>query len=345
MAVSRGRSGLRRALAGVLAVALVAALGHLALWLVAVIRLEAEFVAWQTQCRDAGWTVTSDLPSWGGWPFEAALDVPRLSLGGGAAQIPGGFTWQGTGVRLAVTPMQPRVLQIRLGGPQRLRVAALPEVVIQADRLTFMLKLDRSGPAELAASGLRLRTDAGETMVGTLTGQGMAQRATGPDEAALAVSLAAEAVSLPGNWGLGSRIATVSADATLTGPLRPASTAAAYAAAWRDGGGTLQVSRFALGWGPLGLSAGATFRLDAQLQPAGSGTARIVGYGETLDALAAARVVAPRAATAAKAVLGLLATAPEGGGAPRIDVPFELQDRLFSVARFPLARVVEWVWQ
>ena len=92
------------------------------------------------------------------------------------------------------------------------------------------------------------------------------------------------------------------------------------AASWRDGGGSLEIQHLALDWGPLDLTASATLALDDQLQPMGAGSARLVGYAETLDALAPHGAISRSAATAAKAVLSLLANTPgrrQSAGASR----------------------------
>ena len=108
------------------------------------------------------------------------------------------------------------------------------------------------------------------------------------------------------------------------GRCRSGARLAEQAAAWRDGGGSLEIRHLALIWGPLDLTASATLALDDQLQPMGAGSARLVGYAETLDALAAHGAISRSAATAAKAVLSLLAHNPEDGSPPDVEVPLTL---------------------
>ena len=67
-------------------------------------------------------------------------------------------------------------------------------------------------------------------------------------------------------------------------------------------------------------------------------------YAETLDALAAHGVVSRSAATAAKAVLSLLANNPENGGPPDVDVPLKLKYRTLSMRQVPLVRLPELDW-
>jgi hypothetical protein len=143
---------------------------------------------------------------------------------------------------------------------------------------------------------------------------------------------------------LGPHVADLEAKAVLNGPLPAAGRPAEAAASWRDGGGSLEVQHLALSWGPLTLTASATLALDDQLQPMGAGNARIVGYAETLDALAAHAMISRSAATAAKAVLSLLANAPDEGSAPEVEVPLTLQYRTLSMRQVPLLRLPELDW-
>src|SRR5208283_22270 len=132
---------------------------------------------------------------------------------------------------------------------------------------------------------------------------------SGESHPAATFALSSEAIALPAGvkWPLGPNISSLTLDGTLNGKLPDAGDITRWAEAWRDGDGSLEIKHLALGWGPLGLTSSATLALDEQLQPMGSGNGRIVGYAETLDRLAAAGMLTKSAATAAKAVLSLMA--------------------------------------
>ena len=100
--------------------------------------------------------------------------------------------------------------------------------------------------------------------------------------------------------------------------------------------------------GLLGVAAAATLALDDQLQPMGTGSARLVGYPAALDALARTGTLSRSAATAAKAVLSLLATSPGGGEQDQVDVPLTLctaRNSRSSIRQIPLIRVPEVDWE
>ncbi len=348
----RPHSTARRLLTGFLAALAVLVAAHTGLWLFATGRLEDDLAAWQAQSRAAGWTTAAGSPVRTGWPLAAAIDVPDLSLAGGKADIPGGLAWRAAHTELAVAFLQPRQLRIRVAGQQHLRLSGLPEAAFTAEQFEVTVPLDPGAPilsADLAATGLHGSVAGGSVDIATLAMHTDDHPAAARGEAALAMTGSAEAIGLPGlgdgrAWPFGPRIASISFDAALTGPVPGMADLATRAAAWRDGGGMLELHRLALGWGPLGLSGSATMTLDEHMQPSGSATARVVGYDDTLDALAASGALAPRAAVAAKAILTILAKVPAGGGTPQVELPLTLSDRTLTAGRFPLLRVPELVW-
>jgi hypothetical protein len=353
----RRRPAIRRVMIALATALALLAAADAVLWHFAVTWLEADLALWQAQRRAAGWTVASGPPVRGGWPWAARLEIPLVTVTGGQADLPGGLSWRGGQVGLTVTLLRPRLLVVTVGGVQDVRLGGLPPFSFTTERFALEIPLGPDLPARSAAvgaAGLRVRTPAGEATIASLAGQGEARSAAGPGQPMLLFAASADSIALPDlGWALGPRIAAASLDATLVGPVPPGTGPGSRAAAWRDGGGTLDVRRFAVGWGPLGLTGSATLGLDAQLQPKGDATLRIVGAAATLDALAAARTITPRAAQAAGGVLALFARAPEGGGPPlvpegggppQIEVPLTLQDRTVALGYFPLVRIPAWVW-
>ncbi len=334
---------------------LVVIAGHTLLWRWAEQQLRAGFDAWAEGRRAAGWSVRAGEPVETGWPLAARLLVKQIAVEGGQNDLPGGFAWSADRVTLSVGLLRPRLLTIVADGAQSLRVGASPMIPYKADALRVEVPLEPGMPArsaDLFGSGLRAGVPAGRDRearaltVGLLRGHAAVQPGAAASEPGLSVQASVEAVALPAGvaWALGPRISSASVEAVLTGPIPRMPGFARRAAAWRDGGGALEVQRLALGWGPLGLTGSATLALDAHLQPMGTGNARIVGYAESLDALSSAGALNPRAALAVKALAGLIATTPEGGGPAELDVPLTLQDGTLSVRQIPVSRMPAMQW-
>jgi hypothetical protein len=323
-------------------------------WRLAERNLDDGFAAWIAGWRASGWTATTAKPVRGGWPLAATLNVPDVHLRGGDPDIPGGLTWKTDRLVLQIALMRPGTLEIASEGMQRLRLAEGQEIPYTADQLRMTLPLQPGAPprsATVTAQALRAGMPAGGDASASLTIGSLdlhldLKPAAQAGEAALQFSLNAEAVGLPAPFArpLGPRVAGLTLQGALDGPVPRAHPLGERASAWRDGGGTLEIQHLAVNWGPLDLTASATLALDEQQQPMGTGSARVVGYAETLDALAAHGVISKSAATAAKAVLSLLAHTPDDGGASDVEVPLTLQYRTLSMRQVPLLRLPEIDW-
>ena len=331
---------MRRALTIVLPCLLLAVLigGHTAAWFAASRYLGTGFDAWVAQRRAAGWQVAAGTPVRGGWPLAATLTVPDLTLEAGPEGAPGRVSWHAGLVVLSLAATSPDRLGIDLAGAQSLRIAPGPEVGFSADRLHVEVTLARAAPARtvgLEVRGLRAQGMA----MGLLTGQVVAGEA-------VTLTLSAEAIDLPPemNWAFGPHISSVAVDATVRGGLPPPGALPAMAEAWRDADGVVDVTHMALGWGPLGVAATGQGRLDEHLQPAGTADLHVIGYTKALEALAGQHVISKDAARAATAVLTLLSRAPQDGGAPEVQVPLVLKDRMVLMGKTPLVRVPDVVW-
>ena len=343
----------RRLLIGGVAILALLTAADTALWMIATARLQDELATWQARRRAAGWTVAAGPPQWAGWPLAAALILPDAVLTGGDQDLPGGLSWRAGQAELAVALLHPLRLRIRVAGPQHLRLSTLPEFDFAADRLEVSIPLDRAPadrlPLDFAVAGLRVAAATGPLDIASFALHVDTWPAAPGGEAVLAVACSAEAIDLPPlrharPWPVGSHIASAAFDTVLTGPWPGTGDVTARAAVWRDGGGKLEVPRLALGWGPLGLSASATAALDAQMQPMGAATARVLGYAATLEALTASGVLGPRVAQAIGAVLSLLARPAQQGGAPQVEVPVTVENRTLSLGPVPLVRLRELVW-
>jgi hypothetical protein len=237
-------------------------------------------------------------------------------------------------------------------GPAHVRVAGLQDLVVTGDEdwVSVPLVPGRSQAIDLHASGVRIEpaTGAWHATAGLLNAYATIADEVRVDqsEPAATFRMSAEAIALPTTvrWPLGANISSLSLDGVLNGRLPQTRNVTDWAEAWRDGGGSLAITHLALGWGPLGLTSSATLALDDQLQPMGSGNGRIVGYAPTLDRLAAAGMLTKSAATAAKAVLSLMAGTWGSDEPSAVDVPLTLQYRTLSMRQVPLVRLPELDW-
>jgi hypothetical protein len=351
--MTKGPTMRRRVLIVPLAGVLLLVAAHFAIWRYEAGQLQAGFADWLAQRRAAGWTATMGTPKLGGWPLTATLSVPDIALRGGDPDIPGGLAWSAQQLDLGVDLFAPGTLRLHADGPQHLRVAGIPVIAYTADSMNALLPLaDGTPPHAISLTVRDLRAGmpdvapAANVTIGLVQLDGSVKPAAAAGEAALTYRLSTEAIALPAvrTWPLGSRLSSFSIEGVVDGPVPVARGLVPLATAWRDGGGTVGVKHLVIGWGPLGLSGAATLALDARLQPMGTGSVHIVGYAASLDALASGHVLTASAVVAAKAVLSLLASVPEDGGPPEVEVPLTLEDRTLKMRQVPLLKLPEVIW-
>ncbi|WP_428534278.1 DUF2125 domain-containing protein [Rhodopila sp.] len=344
---------MRRTFWVILAVAIVLLAAETIYWRITAERLRSGYQAWVADQVARGWNVESGPPSIGGWPRSAVVTVPNLTLRHAGPTTPGNVNLALAELNLSVALVDPTSLALSLDGPVHVRAAELPDMIVSGDNTVATVPLRPTGPPSVAlhARGLRLQpaTGAWHVTVGLLNAQAEIADSVAPGQAkpAASFSVSSEAIALPAvvKWPLGTNISSLSADGTLTDPSQSGRLDfRQWAEAWRKAGGLLKITHMAMGWGPLGLTSSATLALDDQLQPMGSGTSRIVGYAETLDRLAAAGTLTRPAATAAKAVLSLMAATSDADQPSSVDVPLTLQYRTLSMRQVPLLRLPEVDW-
>jgi len=334
------------------AIPLLIVAGDVVYWRIAVERLRAGYRDWISTSVDQGWEISSGVLSIGGWPWAATVAIPEFTLRHDGAALPGNLQVAAMGVTLSISMFRPASLLISMSGPVHLRAAERPDMVLTSEEgwISVSLADEDSRTINVHATGLRVEPAmaAWHATAGLVNAQAkvVGEVKTLRSEPAGYLSVSAEAIALPPlmQWPLGPNISSLSLDGVLNGPLPETRDVTGWAEAWRDAGGSLAISHLALGWGPLGLTSSATLALDDQLQPMGSGTGRIVGYAPTLDRLAAAGTLTKSAATAAKAMLSLMAEPGESDEPSAVDVPLTLQYRTLSMRQVPLVRLPELDW-
>ena len=343
---------------GLLALPVLLAGGHYAYWRISAERLEQGVAIWLAQRQRAGWSTDNGTPVRGGYPLSATLTVPLVRLHADPAEMPGGVTWNAERVVLRIKLTKPRLLQVNAEGAQSLRLTDGTDIPFRADRLRLVFPLDPGFPrwSELTIAQLRAGMPVGDTAVGltvqAFRAQGDLRPAAPQGEAAITFALRAEAIRLPANvnWPLGPDIARIDLNGTVGGPLPRAGTPMQAASQWRDGGGTIEVAALALEWGKLMVNASATLALDEQLQPMGTGAARVQGHTEALDALVTAGTLTQNAAQMVRTMIALFAppktaTASQPGTDDgEVEIPFSLQNRRLFTRQLPLGRLplLEW---
>jgi hypothetical protein len=349
---------IRRLLLGFAVVVALAAAAHGAFWWIVADQLRDGFAAWAGERRGEGWTIRHGPVSVGGYPLQAWADIEGPDFadpGNGMA-----WRWQGERLRLRLDLLSLEEILFSFPGRQRLDVRHAKRREIFDAHLGTADGRARPGPDGRTRSVVLDLADIEARRKGTpevlrLGRLGVTVFVPDPASDAVAaedrepagpvVSASAANILLPeqARYPLGRTIGKAAIDAKLIGDLAAGPTPSRTLAAWRDAGGTLEVRRIDVVWGKFDLSGEGTAALDEALQPMVAMTARIGGYGETVDALVETGQMRSRDAFATKMVLGLIARATPGG-ASRITLPLSLQRGVLSAGPARLLQVpaIDW---
>lgn len=308
---------------------------------------------WVEDQRQHGTKITYDEPFFIGYPWRPVVGFPNVSV-----TLPtnaGGWTWQTLVLRASVLPWAANdlVLDIAgvhtLTGPQEITgpwPTGIATLQLAAEKATLHIRLDDG-----AAHGGRF--DA-ENMTATFAGQTPLWKSD-------RVSVDLETASMPQPTSklvletdnltlsqgmpqpLSQTIRRIRLTAELQGVLK-ANTLPRALEAWRSAGGDLEIRDVYIDWEPLTVAGNGTLALDEKLQPMGAFTLKFTGFFAGVDALTKQGVIKAADASLAKIVLGMMAKAPAGGGAPELALPLTIQDQKLLAGPVTLMAMPEVTW-
>lgn len=332
----------------VLIVALAA--GYAALWVVVSQWVEDGFRNWSRVQAERGTRIDHGPLAVSGFPGPIRLAIPAPHI----TSQKGGWQWSAEKAVLETRPWDWRRFRLEIFGQQRASVpfAGAQHLYSARPAETVVVgEVDRRGRLSqglLTAREARLDDAAGvEVLSAKSLSLHMNQRVPASvDEGQVAVdlSLQANAVQLgePIKTPLDRKIQDIAMVTTVKGAL-PDTFLRDAIDAWRQAGGTLELSHLQVDWGRLSLRAKGTLALDEALRPLGVLTADIKGYAETLTALERARILQRRAVAGTQLALDLLSRRDDGDNRRVVTIPVAAQNgslylgpvRLLKLAPIP----------
>ena len=182
----------------------------------------------------------------------------------------------------------------------------------------------------------------GSAQVGSLHATGVAIDDDSSGEEILKTSIAVRDAVLPSDLaeGLGETLDFLDIDASVVGSIPSERGTNEAITAWRDAGGTLELTGLRVRWGPLGIETSGTIALDGAMRPIAALTADIIGYGDVIDALIMSNLIPLGEGFIAKVAFNMLAEKPEDGSPPVLrGVPVTAQDGTLTVATIKVAEL------
>lgn len=321
-------------------------------WFVVAAQIRDGATEWVAARRAEGLVVGHSGFRVGGFPFLLRLTVeePRLAAPGDRPS----WAWEGQRAIVEIRPWNPQRVAIRLSGGHRLTIPAPGGPATYrgaAEGITAHLTLADGRPTAggLRVTGLVLDGESGRGRIAVdgIDIEARSNPAVDADNrtATFEARLEVEGLRVPDGFALplGPRIDKLVVEATVMGRVGTGPWPDSLAA-WRDSGGTLEVSRLHVVYGPLDLRANGTLALDGGMQPIGAFTAKVEGFFETVDALRERGLVRLRDAVTAKIVLGVLSRKPAQGGPPTLNLALTVQDRKVYAGPVALADLPEIRW-
>ncbi|NNG04884.1 MAG: DUF2125 domain-containing protein [Inquilinus sp.] len=336
---------MRRFLPLLLAILLIVAGGAYAgYWVYAADMVRVGIDDWIAEQRARGLDIRTTNLDVGGFPLRLEAGARAITLADGNRLV-----WQSAALTASARPWRLTRIAYTLDGRQSLSVAGDFPLRLTAAAGSGEIRL--AGNGGIAAGSLALSEPALRLPinVGLLRADGLDLRiseATG-DRPGGTIAAGGDAwrLTLPMSPlpALGTLVEQAGADVVVTGPV-PAAPHRSALAAWRDDGGTVEIERLTLRWGPVSVEATGTVTLDAALQPRGTLNARIQGFLEAVDALVEAGIVAAKDAGLVKAGLTLLAGAPGPDGVATLTAPLALENRRLFLGPIQLGEIQPIVW-
>ena len=247
----------------------VAVAGYTGYWFIAAGEIEGRIDAWAERQRAQGLEIESEGTDVAGFPFrfEVSLHEPRIR------DTRNGWRWSAGGLRaealawdfgeVTVFPDRRNSVEVLLEGDRWRTIDAEIEdgrlvVGLDESRRFEEVTVDLTG---LEVVGLWPQ---GPARVGSLQANGISLGDGAVDDETLQTTIAVRDVVLPSDLaeGLGDSLAFLDIDASVVGPIPSERGTSEAITAWRDAGGTLELTDFRIRWGPLGIESSGTIALD-----------------------------------------------------------------------------------
>lgn len=301
---------------------------------------------WAEDHRAQGWQVSFGDLETSGFPGPLRVRVERPHL-----TRPDGLDWQTARLQAKISPLDP--FRIIVDGSGRHEIASPAVAVqVQAQQALAEVMLDNDGRLDrldITGTGVTANQVAGDGIEAASVRLmlDLVPEANRTDELATSVAVDAvvEGLVLPASAKpvLGPRLAVARLTGRIQGSL-PAKPAAEALTQWRENGGTAELDRVTVEWGPLQLAGKGTLALDRELQPLLALSTSIRGFDETVDQLKAGGLIRSKDARTAKLVLALMAKPQPNGAPPAIEVPLTIQDGELYLGPVRLAKVSPISW-
>lgn len=330
-----------------LAVAMALLGGYAGYWFYVAAQLETGLDDWVEAQKQAGLTIEAERTPVTGFPlaFRTTFRHPHV-----AGAINGqGFAWQGADVEARVSPLNLHAVRLVSPGHHEIDLGGGATLLDTAD-LEVSLGFGGNGLLSSAAAhwtGAKLTLPDRRDLTSSAGTVSLTTPSAAPktdNDPLLQFAIQTADLSLPDGTKMltADPLRDIEVTGTVKGPMPAAPLRQAFAA-WRDAGGTIDLSGFTISQATLTLSGRATIALDPGLQPIVASDLKARGLAPTIDLLVEQHRLHPEDALKMKLfVKGAERDAP--GGGKEVATGLTIQGGYLAWGPFKIARVppVQW---
>ena len=323
-----------------------------AFWFFTATGLRTGMEDWASSARATGWAVEYKQAVLSGFPFAIRLTLKNPHIASDTENP--GWGWIGPELVVQIRPWNPGRFNLIFPNRHKLELNSKGKQNLYAGssrELTVEYKPGKHWPTDLLiqARDLALQNSKGQTLGARIATLKATNDPSKPEDIkfpSTIFNITAKNLSLPGHIKLpmGQRVSKLSVNAAVMGgieknPLRMSLTN------WRDAGGTLEIPKFSMNYGPLSvIRSDGTVALDGNLQPVGAFTAKLKGFFEIVDALHAVGWISGKDSVTAKLVTGAFFQKDENGGPPSLNLAISIQDQKIYTSQVKLADMPPISW-
>ncbi|MBT3766011.1 MAG: DUF2125 domain-containing protein [Rhodospirillales bacterium] len=324
---------IRRTMISLVAIATFS-IAYVAMWFYTAQGLRSNLEDWAVNARQAGWAVTYKQPVLSGFPFaiRLTLNTPSFATSGDDPD----WSWKGPELVIQSRPWNPGRYLLKFPEHNELTLKTKAGPVSYgglSQELTVEFKPGEHGPKYLLihAKNVALQAITGAKVGARSATIEATHDPSNPEDIkspSLSFKINAQDLVLPAHFKLpmGAKVSKLSINGAVMGGIEPGLLRSSLAT-WRDAGGTMEIPKFSMRYGPFHLiRSDGTVALDGNLQPVGAFTAKVIGFHEFIDALRVSGWVRGKDSLTVKLVTSAFFQKDENGGPPTLNLAVSIQN-------------------
>lgn len=317
-------------------------------WFIAQSLVNSAINDWMDSERAKGSIVSYESLELSGYPSRIVLKIKSPAFQGKV--LGGNIEWHGESLTLMTRPWYPWALNLQAPGKHAVKLTANSlDFKGEIASLNIDLTPGENWPENLDVSLIGLNLKEQQTSTALSMGKLKLHLSHDANGAGLKFSTEGTALQIPKvlKLPLGNTVQVFNVAFTVANPLSPSELRGDLRDVlpnWQQRGNKINISRFKVRNGPLGLTTSGALSLDDNLQPTGSFTAKFEGLFKVLEILRLQDQIDPSNAVLATMALSVFSKRPPGGGPATINLSVKVKDQKLSLGPIKIFDIPRITW-